>query len=136
MLNDRTDQTSLSWNVAASKQLKGNQNKTLQMSQPEPDYNLPMSFEYAGALVKHKSFPYIDSNGQVYLYVTYEGGSIGPSIQKKDDSQYFYLLPKVHKTPWKACLLFVSGVSPLSMSLSVNGSIFNSNEWCTFVPST
>jgi hypothetical protein len=79
---------SLSLNVAASKKSKGNQKKTLQMSQPEPAYNLPMSIEYARALIKHKSFPYIDSNGQVYLDATDGGDSIGSSIQKKDDGQY------------------------------------------------
>jgi hypothetical protein len=56
---------SLSWNAAASKKAKAkgnqnnqNKNKTLQVSQPEPDYNLPMSVEYARALVKKKAFPY------------------------------------------------------------------------------
>jgi hypothetical protein len=47
---------SLSRNAAASKKSKGNQNKTLQMSQPKPAYNLPMSVEYARALIKNKSF--------------------------------------------------------------------------------
>jgi hypothetical protein len=79
---------SLSWNAAASKKSKDNKNKTLQMSQPEPSYNLPMSAEYARALIKHKSFPYIDSNDQVYLYAIDGGGSIGSKIQKKDNRQY------------------------------------------------
>jgi hypothetical protein len=58
------------------------------MSQPEPAYNLRMSDEYARALIKHKSFPYIDSNGQVYLYTIDGGGSIGSKIQRKDNRQY------------------------------------------------
>jgi hypothetical protein len=48
------------------------------MSQPEPTSNLPMSVEYARDLVKRKSFPYIDSHGQVYLHTT----------TKKDDRGY------------------------------------------------
>jgi hypothetical protein len=76
------------WHPKNQKAIKTKQNKTLQMSQPEPAYNLPMSAEYARALIKHKSFPYIDSNGQVYLYAIDGGGSIGSKIQKKDDRQY------------------------------------------------
>jgi hypothetical protein len=77
---------SLSWNVAASKKSKGNQDKILQMSQPEPSYNLPMSVNYARALIKHKSFPYIDSNGQVYLYAIDGGGMLNSQVVYKDNS--------------------------------------------------